>query len=288
MTGNHKTTSITRRRALAGGTVAAGGLAAADLALRRLGLLLRLHHRHPGGSAPAESEDGSTADDKTYLRGYQVANANGVVTFETIVPGWYTPPGPQRPALVGQGTAARPHGDGRSGPPHGRAQRMAPGGTGRDRPLHRTHGGPDGRRPPGRCVDARPARRGGGPETGGATGRHDGPGQADRRPPGPPRPAPPLTRRHGAGPLRRGGCEGRSQGRLPPRPPRTDHPRHIARPRRERARGPPERPAHGDVHTAGRRAPPHRGPDRPASCPGGSARCAGSGRYSHGAGGWRP
>lgn len=46
---------------------------------------------NPGGSAPAESEDGSTADDKTYLRGYQVANANGVVKFETIVPGWYTP-----------------------------------------------------------------------------------------------------------------------------------------------------------------------------------------------------
>ncbi|UPZ30058.1 intradiol ring-cleavage dioxygenase [Streptomyces sp. LRE541] len=46
---------------------------------------------NPGGSAPAESEDGSTADDKTYLRGYQVANADGVVTFKTIVPGWYTP-----------------------------------------------------------------------------------------------------------------------------------------------------------------------------------------------------
>ncbi|MFD8213734.1 intradiol ring-cleavage dioxygenase [Streptomyces sp. NPDC059697] len=46
---------------------------------------------NPGGSAPAESEDGSTADDQTYLRGYQVANANGVVKFETIFPGWYTP-----------------------------------------------------------------------------------------------------------------------------------------------------------------------------------------------------
>ncbi|MBO7935212.1 MULTISPECIES: intradiol ring-cleavage dioxygenase [Streptomyces] len=46
---------------------------------------------NPGGSAPAESEDGSTADDDTYLRGYQVANANGVVKFETIFPGWYTP-----------------------------------------------------------------------------------------------------------------------------------------------------------------------------------------------------
>lgn len=46
---------------------------------------------NPGGSAPAESEDGSTANDKTYLRGYQLANANGVVKFETIFPGWYTP-----------------------------------------------------------------------------------------------------------------------------------------------------------------------------------------------------
>ncbi|MEU5594084.1 intradiol ring-cleavage dioxygenase [Streptomyces sp. NPDC020298] len=46
---------------------------------------------NPGGSAPAESEEGDSADDKTYLRGYQVANANGVVKFETIFPGWYTP-----------------------------------------------------------------------------------------------------------------------------------------------------------------------------------------------------
>ncbi|MGW9589197.1 intradiol ring-cleavage dioxygenase [Streptomyces chartreusis] len=46
---------------------------------------------NPGGSAPAESEDGSTADDDTYLRGYQIANADGVVKFETIFPGWYTP-----------------------------------------------------------------------------------------------------------------------------------------------------------------------------------------------------
>ncbi|MFD2689018.1 intradiol ring-cleavage dioxygenase [Streptomyces phyllanthi] len=46
---------------------------------------------NPGGSAPAESEDGSDANDQTYLRGYQIANANGVVKFETIIPGWYTP-----------------------------------------------------------------------------------------------------------------------------------------------------------------------------------------------------
>lgn len=179
MTGNHKDTSITRRRALAvtGGTVAAGGLAVAgyqsafadtatdagasasasatstststssscmtlmtsvtegpyylDGALVRKditegksgvpltlrltvvdatdgctpvsGAAVEIWHcdawgyysgyttANPGGSAPAESEDGSTADDSTYLRGYQIANANGVVKFETIFPGWYTP-----------------------------------------------------------------------------------------------------------------------------------------------------------------------------------------------------
>ncbi|MCF4139239.1 intradiol ring-cleavage dioxygenase [Streptomyces sp. Tue 6430] len=178
MTGNHKDTSITRRRALAvtGGTVAAGGLAVAgyrsafagtatetdattaaatasasssdgacmtlmssvtegpyylDGALVRKditegksgvpltlrltvvdatdgctpvpGAAVEIWHcdawgyysgyttADPGGSAPAESEDGSTADDGTYLRGYQIANANGVVKFETIFPGWYTP-----------------------------------------------------------------------------------------------------------------------------------------------------------------------------------------------------
>ncbi|MFD4546409.1 intradiol ring-cleavage dioxygenase [Streptomyces sp. NPDC058466] len=174
MTGSHKDKSITRRRALAvtGGTVAAGGLAAAgyqaafadettgtdaqatasasssggtcvlmssvtegpyylDGALVRKditegksgvpltlritvqdttdscnpvsGAAVEIWHcdawgyysgyttANPGGSAPAESEDGSTANDQTYLRGYQIANANGVVKFETIFPGWYTP-----------------------------------------------------------------------------------------------------------------------------------------------------------------------------------------------------
>ncbi|WP_416977986.1 intradiol ring-cleavage dioxygenase [Streptomyces sp. T028] len=173
MTGNHKDTSITRRRALVvtGGTVAAGGLAVAgyqsafadtttdtaatadatatssecmtlmssvtegpyylDGALVRKditegksgvpltlrltvvdatdgctpvpGAAVEIWHcdawgyysgyttANPGGSAPAESEDGSTANDNTYLRGYQIANANGVVKFETIFPGWYTP-----------------------------------------------------------------------------------------------------------------------------------------------------------------------------------------------------
>ncbi|MFG2132661.1 intradiol ring-cleavage dioxygenase [Streptomyces sp. NPDC048751] len=180
MTGNHRDTSITRRRALAvtGGTVTAGGLAVAGLhaayadtatgatasasasatstssstsgsscmtlmssvtegpyyldgALVRKditegksgvpltlrltvvdatdgctpvsGAAVEIWHcdawgyysgyttANPGGSAPAESEDGSTANDNTYLRGYQVANANGVVKFETIIPGWYTP-----------------------------------------------------------------------------------------------------------------------------------------------------------------------------------------------------
>ncbi|WP_051865476.1 intradiol ring-cleavage dioxygenase [Streptomyces griseus] len=177
MTGNHRDTSITRRRALTvtGGTVAAGGLAVAgyqsafadtatestastsasasatstsgscmtlmssvtegpyylDGALVRKditegksgvpltlrltvvdatdgctpvsGAAVEIWHcdawgyysgyttANPGGSAPAESEDGSTANDSTYLRGYQIANANGVVKFETIIPGWYNP-----------------------------------------------------------------------------------------------------------------------------------------------------------------------------------------------------
>ncbi|MFF7561437.1 intradiol ring-cleavage dioxygenase [Streptomyces pseudovenezuelae] len=174
MTGNHRNSSITRRRALAvtGGTVAAGGLAVTgyqsafadttgtteatatasatatdacmtlmssvtegpyylDGALVRKditegksgvpltlrltvvdatdgctpvkGAAVEIWHcdawgyysgyttANPGGSAPAESEDGSTANDATYLRGYQIANANGVVKFETIFPGWYTP-----------------------------------------------------------------------------------------------------------------------------------------------------------------------------------------------------
>ncbi|MFJ6896937.1 intradiol ring-cleavage dioxygenase [Streptomyces hokutonensis] len=176
MTGNHKDKTISRRRALAvtGGTVAAGGLAAAGLqsafadtvdttadadatatatstsgacmtlmtsvtegpyyldgALVRKditegkagvpltlrltvvdatdgctpvkGAAVEIWHcdawgyysgyttANPGGSAPAESEEGDSANDLTYLRGYQIANANGVVKFETIFPGWYTP-----------------------------------------------------------------------------------------------------------------------------------------------------------------------------------------------------
>ncbi|WP_406329757.1 intradiol ring-cleavage dioxygenase [Streptomyces sp. NBC_00203] len=46
---------------------------------------------NPGGSAPAESEDTSGADDKTYLRGFQTTGDDGVVEFTTIYPGWYTP-----------------------------------------------------------------------------------------------------------------------------------------------------------------------------------------------------
>ncbi|WP_455712004.1 protocatechuate dioxygenase [Streptomyces canus] len=169
MTGNHRNSGITRRRALAvtGGTVAAGGLAVTgyqsafadttdtaeatatgacmtlmssvtegpyyldgalvrrDIAEGKSGVPLTLRltvvdatdgctpvkgaaveiwhcdawgyysgytTASPGGSAPAESEDGSTANNNTYLRGYQVANANGVVKSETIFPGWRTAP----------------------------------------------------------------------------------------------------------------------------------------------------------------------------------------------------
>jgi protocatechuate 3,4-dioxygenase beta subunit len=46
---------------------------------------------NPGGHAPAESADGSRANDTTYLRGYQIADDDGVVEFVTIFPGCYTP-----------------------------------------------------------------------------------------------------------------------------------------------------------------------------------------------------
>ncbi len=51
-----------------------------------------------GGRGPGGPSDGSyssgdteatTTDDGTYLRGAQVADANGVVQFRTIYPGWY-------------------------------------------------------------------------------------------------------------------------------------------------------------------------------------------------------
>ncbi|NUU24009.1 MAG: intradiol ring-cleavage dioxygenase [Streptomycetaceae bacterium] len=45
----------------------------------------------PGGNVPAESADTSGANDKTFLRGYQIAGSDGTVEFTTIVPGWYTP-----------------------------------------------------------------------------------------------------------------------------------------------------------------------------------------------------
>ncbi|MFC9247348.1 intradiol ring-cleavage dioxygenase [Streptomyces sp. NPDC057136] len=46
---------------------------------------------NPGGSAPAESEDAGDANDKTYLRGYQLTGDDGAVEITTIYPGWYTP-----------------------------------------------------------------------------------------------------------------------------------------------------------------------------------------------------
>jgi protocatechuate 3,4-dioxygenase beta subunit len=48
----------------------------------------------PGGEAPTPRADGSGADSKTYLRGYQVAGDDGTVEFTTIVPGWYVPRAP--------------------------------------------------------------------------------------------------------------------------------------------------------------------------------------------------
>lgn len=44
--------------------------------------------RHPGGSPPPEDGVG---DARTFLRGGQIAGADGTVDFQTIIPGWYAP-----------------------------------------------------------------------------------------------------------------------------------------------------------------------------------------------------
>jgi len=41
------------------------------------------------GSYSVGDSEATTSDDGTYLRGAQVADANGVVQFTTIYPGWY-------------------------------------------------------------------------------------------------------------------------------------------------------------------------------------------------------
>ncbi|HTJ33004.1 MAG TPA: hypothetical protein VL738_07220 [Dactylosporangium sp.] len=43
----------------------------------------------PGGGADQAAADLKPADDKRYLRGAQVSNADGIVEFTTIWPGWY-------------------------------------------------------------------------------------------------------------------------------------------------------------------------------------------------------
>lgn len=43
-----------------------------------------------GGAQPGDAGGGSErSDDRTYLRGAQVTNAEGIVEFTTIYPGWY-------------------------------------------------------------------------------------------------------------------------------------------------------------------------------------------------------
>ncbi|MBW4704917.1 MULTISPECIES: intradiol ring-cleavage dioxygenase [unclassified Micromonospora] len=43
----------------------------------------------PGGGAEGSAADLTPTDDKRYLRGAQVTNADGIVEFTTIWPGWY-------------------------------------------------------------------------------------------------------------------------------------------------------------------------------------------------------
>ncbi|MFY1626719.1 hypothetical protein ACN261_13530 [Micromonospora sp. WMMD723] len=43
----------------------------------------------PGGGAQGSAADLTPTDDKRYLRGAQVTNADGIVEFTTVWPGWY-------------------------------------------------------------------------------------------------------------------------------------------------------------------------------------------------------
>ncbi|MGW1060909.1 dioxygenase family protein [Micromonospora rubida] len=43
----------------------------------------------PGGGSEGEAADLTPTDDKRYLRGAQVTNADGIVEFVTVWPGWY-------------------------------------------------------------------------------------------------------------------------------------------------------------------------------------------------------
>jgi protocatechuate 3,4-dioxygenase beta subunit len=44
---------------------------------------------HCNGSSIYSAEDAKDTSGETWLRGYQITDANGLATFKTIVPGWY-------------------------------------------------------------------------------------------------------------------------------------------------------------------------------------------------------
>ena len=51
------------------------------------GVQIDIWHCHAGGLYSDEAQNGTTG--QTWLRGYQITDANGSVTFTTIYPGWY-------------------------------------------------------------------------------------------------------------------------------------------------------------------------------------------------------
>ena len=55
----------------------------------RAGAAVDVWHANRGGKYSDEAREGTTG--KTFLRGVQLTNANGQVTFKTICPGWYAP-----------------------------------------------------------------------------------------------------------------------------------------------------------------------------------------------------
>jgi protocatechuate 3,4-dioxygenase beta subunit len=55
---------------------------------RPVGGQVDVWHGDAGGVYSDESSDGTVG--QTYLRGYQTTDSNGLVTFKTIFPGWYS------------------------------------------------------------------------------------------------------------------------------------------------------------------------------------------------------
>jgi protocatechuate 3,4-dioxygenase beta subunit len=70
------------------------------------GAQVDIWHASPGGLYSDEASEGTSG--KKYLRGYQVSDAQGNVTFKTVYPGWYSGAPSTSMSASGFSAAARP------------------------------------------------------------------------------------------------------------------------------------------------------------------------------------